>query len=70
MLMILVWFSYVLIIDFTVDISRVLLLGFPHISGVLLDDFSQCLNSLMRIESMCYCLLFAIASLFRQRDIS
>ena len=39
MLMILLWFSYFLIIDLTVDISRVLLFGFPSISGALPDVF-------------------------------
>ena len=40
-LMIPVWFSYFLIIDLTVDISRVLLFGFTSISVALPDVFSQ-----------------------------
>ena len=35
MLMILLWFSFFLIIDLSVHISRVLLFGFPTISGAL-----------------------------------
>ena len=45
MLIILLWFSCFLIIDLTIDISRVLSFGFPSISRALLDVFSQYLHN-------------------------
>ena len=43
------WFSYFLITDLTVDVSRVLLFGFPSISGALPDVFFHNIY-VMRIE--------------------
>ena len=43
--MIPLWFSYFLIIDLTVDISRVLLFGYTSISVALPDVFSQYLRN-------------------------
>ena len=59
MLMILLWYSDFLIIDLTVDISRVLLFGFPSISGAL-PVLSQCLHN---ENWMCYCLFISKAFL-------
>ena len=45
MLIILIWLSYFLIIDLTIDISRILLFEFPFISGALPDVFSKYLSN-------------------------
>ena len=45
MLIILIWLSDFLIIDLTIDISRILLFEFPFISGALPDVFSKYLSN-------------------------